>query len=95
MNAYVIIVGGGVIGTACAYFLSRHGVKVLLLERNHLGSGASGTAAAIASISGSSGTPEPLRPLNAESYKLTLEVEQNFDRPLEVIRGGGAVYGHE
>jgi len=88
MNAQVIIIGGGVIGTACAYFLSRRGVKVLLLERNHLGSGASGTTAAIVSISGSSGTPEPLRPLNVESYKLILEAEQDFDRPLEVIYGG-------
>ena len=88
MNADVIIIGGGVIGTACAYFLARRGVKVLVLERNHLGAGASGTTAAIVSISGSSGTPEPLRPLNLEGYNLILAAEQDFDRPLEVIRGG-------
>ena len=91
MNADVIIIGGGVIGTACAYFLARRGVKVLVLERNHLGAGASGTTAAIVSISGSSSTPEPLRPLNVESYNLILEAEQDFDRPLEIIHGG-AVY---
>jgi glycine/D-amino acid oxidase-like deaminating enzyme len=88
MNAEVIIVGGGVIGTACAYFLSRRGVKVLLLERNHLGSGASGATAAIVSISGTSGTPEELRRLNIESYHLILDIEQDFDQPLETIQGG-------
>ena len=84
----VIIIGGGVIGTACAYFLSRRGIKVLLLERNHLGSGASGTTAAIISISGTSGTPEALRRLNVESFDLILDSEQDFDQPIEAIRGG-------
>ncbi|UCG05667.1 MAG: FAD-binding oxidoreductase [Desulfobacterales bacterium] len=88
MSADVIIIGGGVIGTACAYFLARRGVKVLLLERNHLGSGASGATAAIVSISGTSGTPEALRRLNIESYHLILDIEQDFDQPLEVIQGG-------
>ena len=88
MNAEVIIVGGGVIGTACAYFLSRRGIKVLLLERNHLGAGASGTTAAIISISGTSGTPEALRRLNTESYGLLLDIEQDFSQPLEVIKAG-------
>jgi glycine/D-amino acid oxidase-like deaminating enzyme len=88
MNAEVIIVGGGVIGTACAYFLSRRGVKVLLLERDHLGAGASGTTAALISISGTSGTPEALHRLNIESYDLLLDIEQDFDQPLEIIQGG-------
>lgn len=88
MNADVIIVGGGVIGTACAYFLSQRDVKVLLLEQNHLGCGASGATAAIVSISGTSGTPEELHGLNTESYHLILDIEQDFDQPLEVIQGG-------
>ena len=85
MQPDVIIIGGGVIGAACAYFLSGRGAKVLVLERGHLGAGASGTTAAIISISGSSGTPEPLRPLNVEGYHLILEIAQGFERPLEVI----------
>jgi sarcosine oxidase subunit beta len=87
MHSDVIIIGGGVIGTACAYFLSKRGLKVLVLERSHLGAGASGTTAAIVSI-GSSSTPEPLQPLNAESYQLILDAEQEFKRPLETIQGG-------
>ena len=88
MNPEIIIIGGGVIGTACAYFLSKRGVKVLVLERSHLGAGASGTTASIVSIGGSSSTPEPLQPLNVESYHLILDAEQDFERPLEIIRGG-------
>ena len=88
MNSEVIVVGGGIIGTACAYFLARRGMKVLILEHKHLCSGASGSTAAIISISGSSSTPAPLRPLNVESYNLVLDLEEDFDPPLEIIRGG-------
>ena len=88
MNADVIIIGGGVIGTACAYFLSLRGVEVLVLERNHLGAGASGTTAAIVSVSGTSGTPEALRRINVESFDLIPDIEQDFDQPIEIIRDG-------
>jgi glycine/D-amino acid oxidase-like deaminating enzyme len=88
MHSDVIIIGGGVIGTACAYFLADKGAKVLLLERSHLACGASGCTAAIISISGSGSTPAALLPLSLESYNLVLDHEQNFDPPLEIIRGG-------
>jgi glycine/D-amino acid oxidase-like deaminating enzyme len=38
----VVIVGGGIIGAACAYELSRSGASVTLLERDELAAGASG-----------------------------------------------------
>jgi glycine oxidase len=41
----VIIIGGGVIGCACAYHLVQTGARVLLLERDRLAAGASGVAA--------------------------------------------------
>jgi sarcosine oxidase subunit beta len=88
MNAKVIVIGGGVIGTACAYFLARRGAEVLILERSHLASGASGATAAIISISGGSGTPQPLRPLSEQSYHLILDIKEDFDVPLELIDGG-------
>jgi len=88
MHSDVIIIGGGVIGTACAYFLANKGARVLVLERSHLASGASGCTAAIISISGSGSTPAPLLPLGVESYNLVLDHEPGFDPPLEIIRGG-------
>src|SRR4051812_31891231 len=42
MTRHVVIVGGGVVGTACAYFCAREGMAVTLLERRTLGYGASG-----------------------------------------------------
>jgi len=45
----VIIVGGGVIGVCCAYFLAKRGFQVTLVERNKVGSGASsGNAGSVA-----------------------------------------------
>jgi len=37
----VVVVGGGVIGVSCAYYLARRGADVVLLERDRLASGAS------------------------------------------------------
>ena len=37
----VVVVGGGVIGVSCAYYLARGGASVTLLERDGLGAGAS------------------------------------------------------
>jgi D-amino-acid dehydrogenase len=38
---HVVVIGGGVIGTACAYFLMRAGVRVTLVERGQVGCGSS------------------------------------------------------
>ena len=38
----VAIVGGGIVGTACAYFLAREGKQVTLFEETALAHGASG-----------------------------------------------------
>ncbi len=86
MKPEVIIIGGGVIGAASAYYLSRRGVRVLLLERGHLGAGASGVTASMIAPSGA--TPEPLWALGRESLKLLPEVEQDTGINLEIIRGG-------
>lgn len=42
-SAEIVIIGGGVNGVACAYYLAKRGMKnILLFERNYLGSGATG-----------------------------------------------------
>ena len=38
----VLIVGGGIVGCSCAYYLAREGVEVVLIEREHVNSVASG-----------------------------------------------------
>jgi sarcosine oxidase subunit beta len=37
----VLIIGGGIVGCSCAYYLARAGVKVHLLEKSFIGAGAS------------------------------------------------------
>src|SRR5882762_9535638 len=47
-RADVIVVGGGANGTSTAYHLAARGVRgVLLLERRHLGAGATGKSGAL------------------------------------------------
>jgi len=43
----VIIVGGGIIGCSIAYFLSKKGIRSMIIERDAVGSQASGAAAGI------------------------------------------------
>jgi glycine oxidase len=56
----VVVIGGGVIGCAAAELLSRRGDHVTLLERDHLGSHASGAAAGELSPSSRPGDHESL-----------------------------------
>jgi sarcosine oxidase subunit beta len=52
-SADAVIIGGGTVGAWCAYFLRTSGVsKVLLLEKDRLGQGASSRAAGIARTQG-------------------------------------------
>ena len=41
----VVIVGGGIIGCATAYYLAKDGAKVTVLDRGEIGNEASGAAA--------------------------------------------------
>ncbi|HKJ03457.1 MAG TPA: FAD-dependent oxidoreductase, partial [Longimicrobiales bacterium] len=44
-EADVVVVGGGIAGASAAYHLASAGIRTVLLERGHIGEGA--TAAAI------------------------------------------------
>src|ERR1044071_5765157 len=41
MNNKIVIIGGGVIGLSCAYYLSKQGHKVVVIERNNITDGCS------------------------------------------------------
>lgn len=45
MRADVVVIGGGIVGCATAFYLARSGASVILLERGRVGEGASGAAA--------------------------------------------------
>ena len=58
-TADVVVVGGGTVGSWCAYFLRCDGLRVTLLEQGTLGQGASSRAAGVVRAQG--GTPEAVR----------------------------------
>jgi sarcosine oxidase subunit beta len=76
----VIVLGGGLMGTASAYFLARRGLKVTLVERNRVGSGA--TVASFGNIR-RSGRYLPQLPLAHRSLSLWREAEAMLGQDVE------------
>ena len=72
----VVIVGGGIIGCATAYYLTRAGIsEVIIVERDRIASGASGYSAGI--LTPYSGSNDPgLLALSAASLRLHTELAE-------------------
>jgi sarcosine oxidase subunit beta len=75
-----IVLGGGLMGTASAFFLSRRGARVTLIERNRVGSGA--TVASFGNIR-RSGRYLPQLPLAHRSLALWRQAEAMLGRDVE------------
>ena len=93
----VLICGGGVIGAAIAYFLSRRGVEVIVIERTGLACAASGKSGGFLALDWCDGSP--LSALARRSFALHAELAQSIDgdwgyRRLDtyggLVRAGGA-----
>src|SRR5258708_5778190 len=82
-SADVLIVGGGIIGCSIAYFLRKHGVEVIVLERGDIGTQASSAAA---------GLLTPIRPLSQRDPFKALQLAglarfSSFVPELEAVSG--------
>lgn len=66
----VVVIGGGVVGAACAYELAGRGASVVLIERDELAAGASGRNQGWFVLS----DDPPLRPMSAESLAMYREL---------------------
>jgi glycine oxidase len=85
-TADAIVVGGGVIGCAVAYYLSTFGVRPLLLERGALAAEASGANAGM--VSASSGLAGRTLDYSRKSMELLARDAEELGRPVEFVRQG-------
>lgn len=76
----VIVVGGGLMGTAAAFFLARRGLRVALIERNRVGTGA--TVASFGNVR-RTGRYLPQLPLAHRSRALWGEADKLLGRDVE------------
>src|SRR5262245_13193071 len=74
----VVICGGGVIGASIAYFLSRRGVRPIVVERNGVACAASGKSGGFLALDWCDGTP--LADLARRSFQLHEELTHAIDR---------------
>lgn len=84
----VLVLGCGVIGAACAYFLTRRGIETILLERAAPACAASGKAGGFLALDWSEGAPRG--PLSRRSFALHRELarkagEELGYRPVETL----------
>lgn len=69
----VVIIGGGIVGTVTAYFLGKAGLNCVLVERDSVGSHASGFAYGGLSPLSGEGIPGPLAAVAQEGMRLHRE----------------------
>ncbi len=88
MNAHradVVIVGGGIMGAATAFFLRQRGVSVILLERGLIGQQASGTNFGNVRRMG---RPVEQLPLSNRSRETWLKFKELFGEDVELLLNG-------
>jgi sarcosine oxidase subunit beta len=69
LSADAVVIGGGTVGAWCAYFLRRAGLEaVVVVEKGHLGQGASSRAAGVVRIQGGTAAAVRLGAWSREFY---------------------------
>ena len=71
----VAIIGAGIIGLATAYYLSKKGMKLAIIEKNYIGSGS--TLRCIGGIRQQFSTPTSIRVMK-ESVSLFAQMKEEF-----------------
>jgi sarcosine oxidase subunit beta len=87
----VVVIGGGIIGMASAYYLRQANVKLALVERKYIGSGSTGRC--IGGIRQQFSTAASIR-LMQESVTLFSQMEEELNRPVEFHQGGYLFLAH-
>lgn len=89
MRQKVIVIGGGIIGTSVAYYLSKKGVEVVLIEAKDIAAGTSG--ACDRAIMVQSKKPGPNLTLALKSAEMYRTLEKELKEDLEYHKGGGMI----
>ena len=89
MTADVIVIGGGVIGSAATYNLTRRGLRVIQLERDYFSSGASGACDQM--VIPQSKTPNEHLSLALYSVELYKHLSEELGRDVEYVRKGALI----
>ncbi len=84
-EAPVVIIGGGIVGCAAAYYLAKRGVRATLLERGEIGTEASGRNAGGVRAQSRQAAD---RPLAMASIELWSTLSEALGADLEYRRGG-------
>lgn len=89
----IVIIGGGIIGMATAFYLSQfhQGIKLAVVERKYIGSGS--TSRCIGGIRQQFSTPTAIR-LMKENINLFSQMEEEFGFSVEFHQGGYLLLAH-
>jgi len=90
-NYDIAIIGGGIIGMATAYYLSSKNIKLIVIERETIGSGS--TSRCIGGIRQQFSTPSSIK-IMKENLKLFSEMEEEFGFSVEFEQGGYLLLAH-
>jgi glycine/D-amino acid oxidase-like deaminating enzyme len=86
----VVVVGGGLVGTATAYFAAREGMQVTLLEQRHTGYGASGRNPGFVWLH--CRNPGWALEISLAGRALYAELLRDLPEPFEFRADGGVIY---
>ena len=101
MSSDVVIIGAGIVGCATAYYLVSEGAQVTIVERDSVGSHASGYALGGLNPLTGVGIPEPLGPLSLEGFRLhhtlapQLREETGIDSELQSVTAAAVAFTEE
>lgn len=79
LTADVVVIGGGVIGTSSAYFLSAAGADVIVVEKEHIAAGASGHGPGFFNAFGGDFSKGDHLALGLESIRLIREHREHLE----------------
>jgi len=85
----VAVIGGGIIGLSCAYYLSLSGKKVVLIEKKDIGSGASGACDDMILLQ--SKKPGIILEMALESLEIYKGLSNELDIDVEFENRGGMI----